>query len=179
MMAVALLAGSLIQFPLGWLSDKTDRRRVLAALTLGASIVGLALATLQPRSIMVILPMIGVFGMLIYPMWALAVAHANDFAENDSFVGLASGLLLLFGLGTAVGPVLGAALMDAWQPDALFAYTAATHVVIAAYAAWRISRRAAPQRSTFAGLPTTRGITPESAALDPRADPGSQKTEGM
>ncbi len=170
LMAAALLAGSLIQFPLGWLSDRTDRRRVLAGIALGATLVGVTIALLQPRPIGVVLPLIAIFGMLIYPMWAIAVAHANDFAEPESFVGIAGGLLLLYGIGTAIGPIAAAAIMDTWRPDALFAFTAAAHGLVAAYAAYRITQRSVPaMRSAFRSLPVPKSVTPESVALDPRA----------
>ena len=179
LMAVALLGGSLVQFPLGWVSDRTDRRRVLMAIAVGAAAVGAAIAILQLRSGSAIIVLAAMYGMLTYPMWALMVAHANDFAEPDNFVGIAGGLLLLYGLGTAAGPLLGSVVMSELTPDALFAFTATVHVLLAGYAAFRVTRRNAPDqnlRGSFHGLPMPKGVTPESAALDPRSE-GPQDDE--
>ena len=109
---------------------------------------------------------------MIYPMYALAVAHANDFAGDDEFVRIAGGLLLLYGFGTMAGPILAAQAMDRLAPDGLFAFTAAVHLVMAAYVYLRMSRRAPPAlvaRETFRGMPVPKTVTPESAVLDPRA----------
>ena len=170
--AGALLGGALIQFPLGWVSDRTDRRRVLLAVAAGAFVIGVAMATLQPRTPALVIGLVIVFGAMIYPMYALAVAHANDFAAEDEFVRIAGGLLLLYGFGTMVGPIAAAQAMDRIAPDGLFAFTAATHLVMAAYIYLRMSRRAPPAvvtRETFRGMPVPKTVTPESAVLDPRA----------
>ena len=66
-------------------------------------------------------------------MYAIAVAHANDFAKPDEFVKIAGGLLLLLGFGTMFGPILAAELMQNWRPEGLFAFTALVHLTIILY----------------------------------------------
>jgi MFS family permease len=170
--AGALLGGSLIQFPLGWLSDRMDRRRVLVAVGIGAVAIGVTIASLQPRDAALITGLIVLYGAMAYPMYALSVAHANDFAGPDEFVKVASGLLLLYGIGTMIGPIVAAFAMQNWIPEGLFAFTATVHALVVAYALFRMTRRAPPipgTRETFHGLPLPKTVTPESAALDPRA----------
>ena len=170
--AGALLGGSLIQFPLGWLSDRMDRRRVLVAVGIGAVAIGVAIVSFRPRDAVVITSLIVLYGAMIYPMYALAVAHANDFAGTDEFVKVASGLLLLYGFGTMLGPIAAAYSMQHWMPEGLFAFTAAVHALVVGYTLFRMTRRAPPDRAareTFQGLPLPKTVTPESAALDPRA----------
>ena len=109
---------------------------------------------------------------MAYPMYALSVAHANDFAGTDEFVKIASGLLLLYGFGTMIGPAAAAYAMQHWIPEALFAFTATVHAAVVAYTLFRMTRRAPPSieaRETFQGLPLPKTVTPESAVLDPRA----------
>ncbi len=171
--AGALLGGALIQFPLGWLSDRSDRRRVLVGVGIGAVAIGAALVSLRPRDPALITGIIVLYGATIYPMYALSVAHANDFAGTDEFVKTASGLLLLYGIGTMIGPAAAAYAMQHWIPEALFAFTLTVHVVLVAYTLFRMTRRAPPSpraRETFQGLPLPKTVTPESAVLDPRAD---------
>ncbi len=170
--AGALLGGSLIQFPLGWLSDRMDRRRVLVAIGIGAIVIGVTIVSLRPRDPVFITSLIVVYGAMIYPMYALAVAHANDFAGADDFVKIASGLLLLYGFGTMIGPIGAAFGMEHWRPEGLFAFTAAMHVLVVTYTLFRMRKRAPlgpTTRETFQGLPLPKTVTPESAALDPRA----------
>ncbi|MHA1547543.1 MAG: MFS transporter, partial [Alphaproteobacteria bacterium] len=69
-----------------------------------------------------------------------------------------------------IGPVLSAQLMDSWRPEALFAFTALVHGLLAAYAAFRITRRQVPDiKGIFRALPLPKTVTPESAVLDPRS----------
>ncbi len=179
--AGALLGGSLIQFPLGWLSDRMDRRRVLVAVGIGAVAIAVAIVSFRPRDPVVITSLIVLYGAMIYPMYALSVAHANDFAGADEFVKVASGLLLLYGGGTMIGPIAAAIGMQYWIPEGLFAFTAAVHALVVAYTLFRMTRRAPPKpsgREIFQGLPLPKTVTPESAALDPRAtDPQERPGE--
>lgn len=183
LMAGALIGGSLIQFPLGWLSDRTDRRRVLIGVAIGAAVVGIAFATFHPHAPLVVTLLAIVFGAMIYPMYALTVAHANDFAGPDEFVKISSSLLLLYGTGTTFGPLAAAYAMSHLAPEGLFAFTAGVHVVIIAYVGFRITQRPTLNpvlRDSFQGLPVAKTVTHESAALDPRSpapEPGAEADE--
>ena len=171
-MAGAVLGGSINQFPLGRLSDRVDRRKVLVGVAGGAIVVGLAIAALQPRAPGLVIGIMIVFGALVYPMYAIAVAHANDFAEADEFVRIAGGLLLLLGFGTMLGPILAAEMMQRWIPEGLFVFTAAVHAVLVLYTLYRMTRRNAPAtlgKEGFQVVPLPKVATPESVVLDPRA----------
>jgi MFS family permease len=172
LMAGSLLGGSLFQFPLGWLSDRMDRRRVLAGAAIGAVVIGAAIVLFHPRAPLLVVSLVVVWGAMIYPMYSLAVAHANDFAGSDEFVKIAGGLLLLLGVGTMIGPLAAASAMSWTVPEGLFMFTTAVHVLLLAYVVYRMSRRPTPDpvlREAFRGLPEGRTATPETAALDPRA----------
>lgn len=173
LMAGALLGGALTQFPLGRLSDRLDRRSVLAAITLGAAAIGAIIAIIQPDSLFLVTSLVVVFGAMIFPMYALAVAHANDFAAEDDFVKIASGLLLLYGVGTVIGPIAAAVAMERIAPEGLFAFTAAVHLLFVGYTFLRMRRRSASNvqtREAFQALPLPKTVTPESVVLDPRAE---------
>ena len=172
LMAGALLGGSLIQFPLGWLSDRMDRRRVIVAVAIGAALIGIIIVGLRPRSPAVVTTLAILFGAMVYPKYSLTVAHANDFAGSDEFVKIAGTILLLYGVGTMLGPLAAAFAMQRFEPEGLFAFTAAVDVVVAAYVLFRMSRRSPLERvlrESFRGMPDTKTVTPESAVLDPRS----------
>lgn len=173
LMAGAVLGGSLIQFPLGRLSDRMDRRKVLVAVCAGAILIALIIVILRPRTAELVIGLTVIFGAMIYPQYAITVAHANDFAAPDEFVKIAGGLLLLLGVGTMIGPFLAAQAMDLFIPEGLFAFTAASHLLLGVYTLFRMTRRGAPQGPAFRGVPLAKGAgsaaTPESVALDPRA----------
>jgi MFS family permease len=173
MMSAAVLAGAVIQLPVGRISDLTDRRYVLAAASAGASSVGLVLLAIQPQSSVVILVLVALYGALAYSLYSVAVAHANDHAGAGDFVKLSGGLLLLYGVGTIIGPLFGARAMDLFGPVGLFAVTALAQASIGAYAMMRSFKRPPVPiglRGLFRSTPSERSLTPESVRLDPRSD---------
>lgn len=179
LMAGALFGGSLIQFPLGWVSDRMDRRRVLIAAAAGGALIGIIIAVFQPHGAGPVTGLLIVYGAMIYPMYALAVAHANDFAEPDEFVKIAGGLLLLLGAGTAFGPPIAAVMMELVRPEGLFMFAAVVHLGLGGYTFYRMMQRPSPDRvlrEAFQVMPPTRTVTPESVVLDPRAQPGEAGT---
>ena len=170
LMAGAVLGGSLIQFPLGRLSDRMDRRKVLVAVCIGAILIALVIVILRPRTPELVIGLVVIFGAMIYPQYAITVAHANDFAAPDEFVKIAGGLLLLLGVGTMIGPFLAAQAMEHFMPEGLFAFTAASHLLLLLYTLFRMSRRGAPPGPAFRGVSIAKGgATPESVGLDPRS----------
>ncbi|PSJ58434.1 MFS transporter [Kumtagia ephedrae] len=171
MMSLVVVAGASLQLPIGRISDRTDRRYVLAAAGAGAAVFGLLVFFVAPRAGAVVIAMTACYGALAYTLYSLAVAHANDHAAPEDFVKVSGGLLLLYGFGTMIGPVIGASLMSWMRPESLFLATALAHLGLAAYTLLRISRRApvpVEAREAFTTLPSERGATPEAARLDPR-----------
>ncbi|MET4633744.1 MFS transporter [Kaistia defluvii] len=172
-MSAAVLGGAITQVPLGKLSDKIDRRFVLIGVATAAIVMSLAIAFVSPTQPTVIIGMIALFGGMIYPMYGLTVAHANDYAAPDDFVKVASGLLLMSGFGTMIGPIIGALAMTYLGPAGLFTFFSIVHVVLIGYTAYRMSRRPAPRdvpRDAFQSMPPLKNATPETIALDPRAE---------
>ena len=170
MMSLVVVAGAAMQLPVGRISDKTDRRYVLAGAAFGAALFGLLVFAVAPRSGAIVIAMTACYGSLAYTLYSLAVAHANDHASPEDFVKVSGGLLLVYGFGTMIGPVLGATMMNI-APEGVFLATAMAHVALGGYTLLRISRRAAPpaeSREVFQTLPSERGVTPEGARLDPR-----------
>ena len=169
LMALTVIGGAVGQWPLGRLSDRVDRRWMILAGCLGAALAGAGLVAtgiLAPRWL---LPTAFGFGAFAIPMYALCVAHANDFVDPADFVETSSGLLLASALGSAIGPLLASAMMHQVGPGGLFGTTAVIHLLLAGFVLYRMRRRAAPAaRAPFVAVPrTSTGIS----TLDPRAEP--------
>ncbi len=127
----------------------------------------------KPVEPAIILTLTALYGAANYPIYGLAVAHANDYADPSEFVAVSGGLLLLYGAGTMFGPLAAGAAMAGLWPEGLFVVTAASHALIAAYAFYRTFKRAPiPEsvREAFKFVPASRAMTPETAVLDPRAE---------
>src|SRR5690606_31345124 len=97
-----------------------DRRYVLALLSGVAFLAGFQLLAVQPENVMTLLILIGVYGAAANALYPIAVAHANDFAKSSDFVAISGGLLLLYGIGTVIGPSVGGPVMQYLGPYSLF-----------------------------------------------------------
>ncbi|WP_320198226.1 MFS transporter [Agrobacterium sp. rho-13.3] len=172
MVSVTIFVGALAQFPAGKLSDRIDRRFVLAGLSGLAALAGLAVTLIQPSHVYFLIGMIAVYGAAANALYPIAVAHANDYASSEDFVKVSGGLLLLYGIGTIIGPTLGGPIMTYFGPYALFVVTAVSHLLITAYAIFRSRQRATlstEEKDNFSTMTTAPLVTPESVSLDPRA----------
>ncbi|MCX5496991.1 MFS transporter [Kaistia dalseonensis] len=177
-MSGAVLGGALTQVPLGRLSDKIDRRYVLIGVATAAIVMTLTISILNPTDPWVVIGLVTLFGGMVYPMYGLTVAHANDFAAPDDFVKIASGLLLMSGIGTMIGPIIGALAMEHLGPQGLFTFCGAMHALLIVYIGYRLMRRPAVRdvpRDVFQSVPMLKNATPETAALDPRATEGGKQ----
>jgi MFS family permease len=172
MMSASVLGGALMQIPVGRMSDRTDRRYVLAFVGGAAAFIGFTIFLFAPRHATAILIMTAIYGGLAYTLYPVAVAHANDFSDSENFVKVTSGLLLLYGFGTMIGPILGAWAMETVGPEGLFAITGLAHAAIMVHAIVR-SRMRAPvpkeMKDNFQTVHSERA-TPEGVRLDPRAE---------
>ena len=182
LLAVAMAGSIVFQYPLGRLSDMIDRRYVMVL----AGIIGVLFGTIMTAMTTagnygtLFFVCVFAYGGVIYSIYSLAVAHANDYVEADGFVKISSGLLILYGFGTMVGPLFTAQLMDMFGPSGVFSTTTIAHVIFAAYALYRTFRRARideEQRTDFRGVGLARTQTPETYALDPRSAPDAYRLE--
>ncbi|ASY62124.1 MFS family transporter protein [Sinorhizobium sojae CCBAU 05684] len=138
----AVLAGSaLSQIPIGRASDRMDRRIVMVACGVFGVLSCLAMALAIGGGAWILYALAGCVGMVLFPIYALNVAHANDLAQPDEFVKISSGLMITYGLGTISGPLVVGPVMDAFGPAALFVVLAVYFALYAGYAAWRIGQR--------------------------------------
>lgn len=174
MVSTVIFAGAVMQFPAGRLSDRMDRRYVLAALSAVAAIAGLLIYLVEPRGVILLITFVGIYGAAANALYPIAVSHANDFASSEDFVKISGGLLLLYGIGTIIGPTIGGPIMTVMGPYGLFMITACAHILIAVYAIFR-SRMRAPvpvnERDAYSTINPGTLTTPESLQLSPRAAP--------
>ena len=149
--AAIYIGGLLVQYPIGWLSDKGDRRRLLLALTIGGvAVVGLVLV-LQPGTWGLILAA-ALIGGVANPGYSLLLAHTNDYLDISDMASASAGLLFLNGLGSIFGPLVTGWLMGVYGPDGYWIWIGLMLVVMAGYTGWRMSRRGAIEPTGFAVL---------------------------
>lgn len=166
--SLPVLAGAAAQIPVGALSDRTDRRYVLIGLGLIALGIDLAFVLLAPTDPAANIALSLALGFAIFAMYPIIVAHAYDHASPDRYIQISGGLLMLFGFGSIIGPLITGAAFSLVGPAGLFITTAGAHSLVIGYASWRCLRKKTVSESekvTFVATPITRNLTPETAAL--------------
>ena len=139
MVSVTYLAALVLQFPVGWLSDRMDRRVLILALSLAGGIAALA-AWLVPGQFWLILLAAGAVGGASNTLYALLIAYTNDYLEKEDMPAASAGLLFINGFGAIAGPLVVGWMMGAIGPEGFWALIAALLLGIAGYAVWRMRR---------------------------------------
>lgn len=169
-MSATVIGGAVSQWPFGRLSDRMDRRLVIAiaAAAAGAAGIGMIVAGLTMPQLVVAAGFL--FGVFSFPIYALSVAHANDMAGSVDFVAMAGGLLLVNGIASVIGPLIAALAVETAGRAGLFGFTAVVHGAMALFTIYRLRQRSLPpdvQKTDFVAMPST---APVRADIDPRAE---------
>lgn len=141
--AVIYIGGLLAQYPIGWMSDRMDRR-ILIFWTTALGAAGALVATPFLGSFVMICIAGFVIGAMSNPLYSLLLAYINDFLEADDMAAASGGMMFANGVGAIFGPIMIGMLMDMGGPEMFFVFTGGLLAVIAAYAGYRMTRRAAP-----------------------------------
>lgn len=140
-MSVAIASGALLQWPVGWLSDKAGRRPILIFIALLSMVAGIFMWKFAPSSQTMLLVGGALYGGFAMQVFGLSAAHANDYAKPDEFVAVSGGLLLIYGLSSVVGPLIAPVFMQLYGPSSMFIFTAIVHALLALYGIYRITQR--------------------------------------
>jgi MFS family permease len=171
-MGIALLGGLLMQWPIGLLSDKYDRRTVLLFVLIAiaaACLLAFALSS-APHASAWLLLLTGLYGGGAAAVYPLAVAHAFDYVERDHMVAASAGMLLSWSIGATAGPLLASLAMAEGGDWTLYLYLAGMSGTLAFFTRYRMGRRTAlpaAEQAKFA----PRGEGTVAGTLDPRAKP--------
>lgn len=173
-MACGSLGGFLATWPMGWLSDRVDRRGLVVALTGCAALALLAMVLLVPEQPprWLLYALVASFGAMVIPGYSLVLAHVNDHVPPGGFAAASGGMLVLWGAGSALGPILGGAAMSWLGATGLGWLILTAQSGIAAWGLWRMRRRAAPvEKEDFLIMPlqpvgTQLVAAAENAAID-------------
>lgn len=141
--AAISVGGLLAQYPIGWLSDRLDRRKLIIALSGFGAVVAAAVAMAE----------LGIWGYLLAaalvggvanPVYALLIAYTNDFLDASDMAAASAGLLLVNGAGSVFGPILTGWLMTLIGPEGFWIYMGLLLAMLTAYGGWRMTQRATP-----------------------------------
>jgi MFS family permease len=156
--AALYVGGLAFQYPLGWLSDRMDRRALVMWLSaVGAGVM--VLATIFALPFQAELAVALLLGGTINPLYSLLIAHTNDFLTKEDMASASAGLIFLNGFGAIFGPLVAGWLMTRVGPGGYFLIMAVLFGALAIYAGYRATRRAAPEAGIYAG------VTPSASPL--------------
>lgn len=151
-MTSAVIGGAMAQWPLGLLSDRAGRRKVLVGVGVAGCFAGLALYILADSMQFATAIMLAlIWGAFAFPLYVISVAYTNDHAEPTEYVMVSSGLLLMYGLGATIGPLIASFVMTESNPGGMYAFTALVHLALVLFVAVRFlrSRSVAEQQIAF------------------------------
>ncbi len=141
--SLSIIGGALIQYPLGYVSDRKDRRTILLATTVLAFAAALTLSLFAGGDRLLNFVIVFVFGSFAMPLYSLSAAHANDHAGANEFVLVNAGLMLFYSFGAIGGPFTAANMMSWFGPHALFMFSAAVYAVFIVVILYRMQARPA------------------------------------
>ena len=179
--SLPILAGAVAQIPVGILSDRMDRRRVLIGVAAVALAADLAFILWQPEGRLANLALVSVFGGAIFAMYPVILAHANDHAADGTYIQTSGGLLMVFGLGSVVGPLVAGFGMSEIGVSGLFLTSVAAHAGLISFTIWRIMVRApvvGAAKGVFVATAPARMATTETAVLQKGAAVESRQALG-
>lgn len=166
------LGGLIFQYPIGWLSDRMDRRRLVVAVALVGS-VGAVLPVVATPGFAGLLVIGLIIGGVSNPLYSLLLAHTNDFLDRESMAAASGGLLFANGVGAAIGPLVIGWMMEIVGPSGYFLFIGILTAILATYALWRMTQRQAlPPTETGPYAPVSPSISSVTVAAvyDERSD---------
>ena len=174
------ISGGIFQWPIGYYSDKSDRRiviifstffaalfSILAIFASGTSLQNMYLATSLGIDKIMFFIYVSLYAGMAIPLFTLNLAYVNDYIPKEKFVAAGAGMQIIFAIGAMAGPFLCSLLMNKFGTNGFFVHLLIFHLIIGLFGLYRITKRtyADNPESTFTPLP--RNITPLGIELDP------------
>ena len=164
--AAFYIGATALQFPLGWLSDRMDRRRlIMFASLIGA--IGALIGTVVGGSFPLLILAALLVGGTANPLYSLLMAYTNDFLEHDQMAAASAGMMFINGVGAISGPIIVGVIMETFGPAGYFGMICVLLMVLAGYALYRMTQRRAPtadENTPYAPvMPTSTSVAVEVA----------------
>jgi MFS family permease len=137
-MSLSILGGVVMMWPIGRLSDRFDRRKVLSLVCLVTGLAAMSAFWLTEMDARLIMIAGLLYGSTGFSMYALSASHTNDHVEAEHMLEATSSLQLLYGIGAIIGPLSAGVVMQSTGPAALLPFMGVAALVPAGFARWRM-----------------------------------------
>jgi len=187
---VITVSGGLFQWPIGYYSDKSDRRVIiifctlfsalfcfLAILASGTSLQNMYLATSVGIDKVMFFVYVALYAGMAIPLFTLNLAYVNDYIPKEKFVAAGGGMQIIFGMGAMIGPLLCSLIMNKFGTNGFFIHLLFFHLIIGMFGLYRITKRSYEDNPDSIFTPLPRNITPLGIELDPTTGADISSTE--
>lgn len=165
------VGGLVLQYPIGWMSDRLDRRHLILGLAIaGSAVMIIGIVSIWSLPILVLIGFLS--GGVTNPLYSLLVAYVNDYLDTSEMAGASAGLMFINGLGAIGGPLITGWFMAQMGPTGYFVFIMILFALMALYAFWRMNRRQtrALFRGRFRALSPTASAVAVEAAIETREE---------
>lgn len=177
-MAATILGGAAFQWPVGHYSDRHDRRYVMLWVCIASASLAL-LGFAFSRASEEILILVGIlYGGFVFTLYGLSVAHVNDLIDSSRLLEVTGGLLLVHGIGAALGPTIAGVIMDLLNPESLMLFFAVVLGALSIFTVLRIRAAPAVPESEKSGYVVMTGIAPAAMQVDTTASSAGNHEKG-
>jgi MFS family permease len=152
-MAAAILGGMALQFPIGRLSDKFDRRTVLITASLATGLAALAVIWATGQTVAILFAAVAFYGAVGFTIYPLSASQVNDLAAPDRLVQVAAGLLIAYGIGASIGPIMAAQSMAVFGPAGFFLFIVGVNCSLILFTTIRIIQRRPGEKAKAPFMP--------------------------
>ncbi|MBT8433359.1 MAG: MFS transporter [Gammaproteobacteria bacterium] len=157
-MAVMIMSGLFLQWPIGHLSDRIGRGPLLVYIPVLVAFAAIWMVFAIEYALILIGAM--VFGAFVFTLYSLAAATANDMVTANQRVQVAGALLITYGAGAVTGPIVAGQFMGVLGPQGLFFYFALISLMLSAFAIFKRRRDGSPdKRKPFVAVPATQSTS--------------------
>jgi len=177
---VVTVSGGVFQWPIGYYSDKSDRRIIiifctffaalfcfLSILASGTSLENMYLATSVGIDKIMFFIYVALYAGMAIPLFTLNLAYVNDYIPKEKFVAAGGGMQIIFGMGAMIGPFLCSLIMNKFGTNGFFIHLLSFHLIIGTFGLYRITKRTYEDNPDSIFTPLPRNITPLGIELDP------------
>ena len=184
------LAGGMFQWPIGYFSDRIDRRTIiilctscaaifciLSIITSGTSLQNMHLAINIGIDKIMFFVYVTLYAGMAIPIFTLNLAYINDYIAKEKFVAAGGGMQIIFGLGAMLGPFICSALMNKFGSNGFFIHFFVFHIIIGVFGFYRMTKRKTKENPDNTFTPLPRNITPAGIELDPDTGVNLSNTE--